>query len=496
METAASLTNHLVSALRTFQSDTLSTFEISKVFENVQRERQARVEYLIKAAHARQRLECMDSPLIKLIVKYVVPRMPRSAVLSKWIDTYSPAVSLNMLPLRPTRGDVPYYDERFRQPSSRGILGVSLYAAYFLLAWLGYRQLWAAGKGNGTWQFLSQALQNHAVPLLGETEAPLRRVYTGLRPLDAILQTMVTFFLPVLASSRPEHVLQTLYFLATMAPLIAIFTVEGFRSRNKWTLLATPSVWAVLYQLRGIGLIAPLYMAVSTYVSSGIVYFSPSTRNLSASTARAILPALVLGYVVPTMLMFFPLADALHTRQLFIALWQPAPVYVTILTRVFSRVCKSVGSGSVAKTDTAAVDRKANRDIPHLQTLYAVAGCIAACFHLVLLLSGVASGTDFITKAFIPFDSFAQVSTLTDGVVVFFQNDFLIVAVATLLWCLASMWDLHRLGISNISGLVALPILLLSALAFGPGATVAAVWYWREQVLSRTSFPRHASPSR
>ncbi|KAJ5195989.1 hypothetical protein N7449_006468 [Penicillium cf. viridicatum] len=492
METAASLTNHLVAALRNCQSGTLSSADISKVFESVQQQREKRAWALVKASHARQRLECQETPLLKFIGRYVVPRFPKSVLLGKWIDSYAPAVSLDMLQLPHRPREIAYFDERFRTPSSRGVVSILLYAAYFLLAWLGYRQLSTALRANGTMGLIRQAIQSQSVPLPGGVEAPLRQVYTGLGAVDIFLKVIVTIFLPAVANfSTPEQPLQVLYFLASMMPIIAIWTVEGFRPRNKWTLLATPSLWAVLYQLRGIGLIAPLYYASSTYISSGILYFSPSTRTLPESIARALLPAMILGFAVPTIMLFFPLADGLITRQIFIALWQPAPIYVVILTQIFSRVIKSIGSSTPAKTNNAAAESKSNRDIPHLQTLYTVVGGVSACFHVALLLSWAALGTNFVTRAFIPSAAFAQVTTIADGVFIFFQNDFLLVAAASLLWCLASVWDLYRLGVSNVSWQVALASLILGSVAIGPGATVAAVWYWREEVMSQTAFRRH-----
>ncbi|KGO40511.1 Monooxygenase, FAD-binding [Penicillium expansum] len=492
METAASLTNHLVAALKNCQSDTLSSADISKVFESVQQQREDRAWGLVKAAHARQRLECLETPFLKFMVKYVVPRFPKSVILGKWINTYAPAVSLDMLPLPHRPREIAYFDERFRTPSPRGVVSILLYAAYFLLTWLGYRQLSAALRANGTMALVRQAIQSQSVVLPGGVEAPLRQVYTGLGPVDLILKVVVTIFMPAVSNfSTPEQPLQVLYFLTSMMPIISIWTVEGFRPRNKWTLLATPSLWGVLYQLRGIGLIAPLYFISSTFVSSGIAYFSPNTRTLPESTARALLPALILGFVVPTIMLFFPLADALNTRQVFIALWQPAPVYVVILTQIFSRVIKSISSSTITNTDSATAESKPNRDIPYLQTLYAVVGGIAACFHMALLLSWAALGTNFITKTFIPSEAFAQVTTIADGVFIFFQNDFLLITAATLLWCLASVWDLYRIGVSNFSWQVVLVGLILGSLAIGPGATVAAVWYWREEVMSRTSFRRH-----
>jgi hypothetical protein len=491
METAASLTNHLMAALRNSKTGTLSTAEISNVFKNVQEQREERVSELVKASHARQRLECMETPLLKFLGRFVLPYLPRHVLLNRWITTYSPAVSLNMLPMPRTPRDVAYFDERFRTPYLRGVFGLILYAAFFFLAWMGHRQLWTAGKINGTWNFVREAVQSQSVSLPGGLDVPLRQVYTGLGPVDRILQTLVTVFLPVVANiSRPEQPLQGLYFLASLLPVIAILTVEGYRPRNRWTLLASPALWGIMYQLRGIGLIAPLYFATSLFHSSSVSYFTPSSRRIPESTAKAVIPGLVLGFVLPTMMMFFPLQNSFNTRQIFIALWQPTPVYVAILTETLSRAFKCIGPSTGVKTNTNG-DGVSDHDLPHLRVVYATVGSISACFHLALILCWVSSGTEFIARAFLPFDSLAQVSNLADGVFVFFQNDFLLVAVATMLWCLTNAWDLYRVGISNVSWRIVSLAIILGCIVVGPGATVAAVWYWREEVLSRTSFNQH-----
>jgi hypothetical protein len=486
IETAASLTNHLVAALKRCKSGTLSTDEVSNVFKSVQDQREDRTWELVKASHARQRMECMETPLLKFIGRYLIPKMPRYMVLDRWTHTYSPSISLNMIPQPKKHWEIAYHDERFRAPYSRGFSGIILYAAFFFLAWLGHRQLRTAGTENGTWALVRQAMKNGSIPLMEDTHVPLRRMYTGLPSTDLILQALVTFFSPAVANfSRPEQPLQVLYFLASIVPLMAIFTVEGYRPRNKWTLLAIPSVWGVLYQLRGIGVIAPIYFAVSTYISSPITYFAPSSRNLAPSTAKAILLAVLVGYVLPSMMLFLPLENAPVARQFFIALWQPVPVYVVILTEIFSRIIKHVEQ---SKSMTPSADSKLNLDLPSLQVLYAVTGCIAACFHFALLAGWIVSGGNFLAKVFIPVDSFGQVSSLADGIFIFFQNDFLLVAAASLLWCWSSMWDLYRMGISNVSIWAALAGLMLGSVAVGPGATVAAVWYWREGILSQRKF--------
>lgn len=491
IETSACLTNHLVAALRNCNTGTLSKAEISTVFNKVQEQREGRVSKLVKASHARQRLECMETPFLKFLVYYVIPYAPRYIPINRAIDGYSAALSLDMLPMPRTPRDVAYFDERFRVPSPRGIAGVIIYAAFFFLAWMGNRQLWTAGKVNGTWNLVREAVVSRSISMPGDIDLPLRQVYTGLQPIDRIMQSLVTVFLPTVANtSRPEQLLQCLYFLASILPMLAIFTVEGYRPRNRWTFVASPALWGVLYQLRGIGFIAPIYFAISLFHSSSIAYFTPSSRRVPVSIAQALLPALVIGFVIPTMMMFFPLHNTLNTRQIFIALWQPAPLYVAVLTEVISRGLKRVGCSKPVKS-ASHVDKSVNEDLPHLRTVYATVSGISACFHIALVLSWVVSGSSFITSALIPWDSFGQVSNLADGVFVFFQNDFLLVATATMLWCLTSIWDMYRMGISNVSWRVGLVGLVLGCVVAGPGATAAAVWYWREDVLSRTSFAQH-----
>ncbi|KAL1873344.1 hypothetical protein Plec18167_006394 [Paecilomyces lecythidis] len=69
IETAASLANHLVAALGRDPDRGLSTEDISNVFANVQQQREGRAWELVKAAHARQSLECMETPFLKFVAK-------------------------------------------------------------------------------------------------------------------------------------------------------------------------------------------------------------------------------------------------------------------------------------------------------------------------------------------------------------------------------------------------------------------------------------------
>lgn len=206
------------------------------IFEQTQSQREERAWGLVKASHARQRLECMETPLLKFATKMIFPYIPKSVLLTRWIQTYSPAVSLNMLPTPKRPRAIPYYDELRRSPSSRGSIGFVLYVTFAMIAFFAFRLLFVAGKVNGTWSFVGEALLSQSI---GEMNMDLRQSYTGVPSIDKILKSLVTIFLPATGNpSNPEQPLQLLYFLSSMLPLIAIFMVEGYRERNKWTPIA------------------------------------------------------------------------------------------------------------------------------------------------------------------------------------------------------------------------------------------------------------------
>lgn len=235
IETAAALANNLVAALKNNPSGDLSTTELSAIFQKTQQQREERTWNLVKQAHSRQRLECMESPTLKFVAKYILPYIPQSPLTDRWIDAYSSGSSLDMVP-HPDRGhQIPFYDELLKHPSPRGKSAYALYIVFAILAVAGFQLLFAAAQVNGTLSLVRDSIISGSI---GNLDGALRGSYTGVESIDQILVTLVTFFLPTVTSTRPEQPLQLIYFLSSMLPLIAIFTVEGYRQRNRWSLVA------------------------------------------------------------------------------------------------------------------------------------------------------------------------------------------------------------------------------------------------------------------
>lgn len=242
----------------------------------------------------------------------------------------------------------------------------------------------------------------------------------------------------------------------------------------------SPGIWGILYQLRGIGMIAPLYFLVSTFASRSFSYFSPATRAIPPSTSKAFLPALMVGYIIPTTMLFLPIGGQ-ETRQAVIALWQPAPVYVSLLTLLLSRAIEKLETFQRKGLEESI---KGAENTHHLKSVYKVTGIMSACFHISIMLGCLVSTELSLLRVFVPQDSFAPVASVGDGVFIFLQNDFLMVAMSTLLWCWASMSDLYRVGMSDVSPITAVGTIIALGVTVGPGATLAAMWYWREQAMT------------
>lgn len=181
---------------------------------------------------------------------------------------------------------------------------------------------------------------------------------------------------------------------------------------------------------------------------------------------------------MPTILLFFPFNDP-DSRQVVIAAWQPAPALVSFLTYVFAKVANAAKKSSGHNRNSSA------DDVSHLRAIYQTTGTIAACIHLSVLIDCVILREISLMQIFVPTDSFARVETLADGVFVFFKNDFLLVTAASFIWNLVNIADIHRAGLSRVDWKVGLGYLAAGFVLIGPGASAAALWLWREDVMSR-----------
>ncbi|EXJ92529.1 hypothetical protein A1O3_01081 [Capronia epimyces CBS 606.96] len=311
---------------------------------------------------------------------------------------------------------------------------------------------------------------------------PLRKTYTGVGQLDQGLAFLVSSFIHGTSGwDKGFYVLQV-YFLVSYFAVVAVWTVESCRKRNSVALISFTSIWALFYQTVGGAIIVPLYYLAYLWDSADSQYWSAESRQVPVSYAKALLPALLLGYLVPTTLMFLPYSDSdLWTTQAMIALWQPSPWFVNAILWILSTFYGSMDSQTAGQESSL-------RDMKYLDSTYMVVFLVSVISHfgtvLVCLLSDDPQHS--FSHAFVPHVRHVE-PNLTEGLHAIFQYDFWIIFAASLLWIWLAVWDLKRVGKTNASLSRAALLILFGTIAVGPAATIVGVWYWREHVMAKAN---------
>ena len=245
-------------------------------------------------------------------------------------------------------------------------------------------------------------------------------------------------------------------------------SLSGFRT----------SIWAVFYQTVGGAVVIPLWYLLFFRSSAGESSWTPASRQVDTSYAKALLPSLVLGYLLPTVAMYIPFPDpGLYIHQALIASWQLSPLYVNILL---------VGISTFIRKDEPAVNiNKSQTSLKYLHRVYIINFAVSAAVHIitmVLCISAKVPQVNFV-HSLIRLPA-ADRLTMLGSLHYIFQVDGLIILGSALAAAWGVMWDLKHLGKADIStGEIAIQMAVATIL-FGPAATVSGVWLLREHMLA------------
>ncbi|KAI2469471.1 hypothetical protein F4781DRAFT_394238 [Annulohypoxylon bovei var. microspora] len=308
-----------------------------------------------------------------------------------------------------------------------------------------------------------------------ENGTPVLTRYTGVRAVDEVARFLVAVFLAGTARWDAGVHAQQAYFLTNWFAVVCVWTVESSRRRNAGRLVSFAALFGLVYQIIGAAIIAPLYYAAYVFASGGDAYHLHG-REVPIATARALLPAVVLGYLVPTVALYYGTWD-LQTVQYLTAFWQPFPILVSALLSLFSFLTFSSSSASATAK---------NGDVKHLKRVYLLAGLVSAASHLSTLYLSLASDNPQLALSyiFVP-NRGSWKDSMVLGIHYIFQIDFIGAYVSTLFWTWLVTYDALRLqGKSSPSNLIqaALGIGFVTLVA-GPGAAVVVVCNWREDRL-------------
>jgi hypothetical protein len=195
------------------------------------------------------------------------------------------------------------------------------------------------------------------------------------------------------------------------------------------------------------------------------------------SYAKTLLPALIGGYLIPTLAVYFPWKDAdLSFTQGIIAFWQLSPLLVNML--LFS---PSIFHQKPINQATPPQD-----DVKYLNRVYITSFIVSAITHIGTLFLTLTSTTEEVSfNRAIGLVPVSETMSMTDALLYIFQVDFWLFSLAVLGGSYITLWDLKRAGKTDLSMFKSFVVIVISSVLVGPGATVAGVWYVRESIMAR-----------
>ncbi|KAH8433862.1 uncharacterized protein LDX57_011499 [Aspergillus melleus] len=189
---------------------------------------------------------------------------------------------------------------------------------------------------DGSTALISNALESPNPYNLPGTHSALHKTFTGLPPVDFIISMLVLFWWETIDGSHPATSAIGLYFLGQLLPCIVITYLNALRG-NKPSLVK-PTLWLTLFQIGSVGATSFIWALAYTMRSPTThAILEPQVLQISSlisclDYAWLLVPALLLGYVLPAFLMGLPPTLVSNTfTQYALAAWNMYPAVVSVL---------------------------------------------------------------------------------------------------------------------------------------------------------------------
>ncbi|CAK4032108.1 FAD binding domain [Lecanosticta acicola] len=479
METSAELINVLLDLKKSRANglNGLSNDEIKGVFDKVQETRFARANRTIAASHELQALNAYEVPMLSSLVwKVLVPLAGSHNFFRELSAGIVGASRLKYLPLPARSRTLPYDHELPAKPLSKSSKRIAWSLFSMTMLFLIYT---ASSAMNVTFEELQS----------WGTVAPLKRNWLGGGTVpNAILNVLTSLIsFPVLDQGLAPRV-HLIYFLTHMLSPLLIYTVEGYRIGRHGTLLSLPVIFMFGMQLQGICKFAPLYALLSAAHAEQ----NPVDRAVRTTVAKVLVPALVLGFLIPTALMFGPTPDQSRWQD-WVALFQWTPPIFSFLVAVFSSGLSLWSRITKGRPEDANKHPEwySTADVPILKSAYTVVFAVQATVHLTTLAYAITHPDLSMAAVFFqlphPFNLDWNLS-IAEKVFAILRYDVLLTHVAIALHNLYTVWELRGQGyVTTMAAVQAAGLVILGQVFVGSGATWAGLWSWREDVICGVS---------
>lgn len=315
---------------------------------------------------------------------------------------------------------------------------------------------------------------------------PVRTYYTGVEVLDDILTGLVVFFTLLMDGHDDASHRFSLWFLPQIAPLMVHMYWETTKRRSPFARI--PTLFGLAMQLYTGGIMLPIYYALSALTSSAV---PKQPRGDAEGKARALLPAVILAFFVPSVALFLsPQSVPLDTKQIVAAVWQFFPLWMAILYNVF-RVLLHTERSAPPGSD-AVSDAQTRAALKWVKRAYLFCGLVCAAAHIYVLYTTLVTDASpgALLKVFVPYTLYhylpvpppaSDVADYRRATRQLFQFDWLCMTVASLVFFGWSHVATARQGKKDmgLGGWLA-RVAVLSVLG-GPGAAISWAAFAREE---------------
>ncbi|KAJ5711131.1 monooxygenase [Penicillium malachiteum] len=479
IESAASLTNYLGQLLE--RNPSPETADIDTCLKNWQAHRQLRLAKVWKSSHALTRLEACETFKDRIISLHLL-RFLKNTMINRASAIIVGAERVESLPLpaRSLRATVPYVNgaEIISHPPAWKLslkclpllACLSMAGVTMIPSAASFKQFMGPIFGQGFW-----AARN------GESFS-LQQPIFPLSFLDRLLKPYTTCFLPSISGHDSVSRIQMLSFITDLGAVYGIWLLDNCRVSNGLTDALLPISVGVALQLKGAGLLAPVYYILDQFLAPLSRLISGGGHEVNAKTAISVVVGLLAGYYLPTYQSFT--ASTLESRGWWNAVWQLFPIAVPVIAGVASRIQRAILKNPEETEKSQVKRQESSRNMTTVRCTYIGLAAISGLTWIHALRSAPVGPS--VASIFWPGINphTTPVTSFTDGIAHFLKYDQLWFMASGFVTLGLRLHELKQCG-AKFSWFKVTSVLLGATVALGPGSAFVLGWGWKEELMNR-----------
>jgi hypothetical protein len=421
-----------------------------------------------------QRVSAWETPSLTFLDKFVASRLDTTAIVDQMSSPVLGAGQSRSLPANNRPHTIPFDDERHLGSQSRTWSLLPITCAYLGLVFSAFYGLGTLPTRYGTLERLdnvvkARAYEGHGQPMLNFDHIPL---------LGSSMSYLIAVYFPGTESWDRAFQLLTFYLSISEIPIFASWTVESRRPRSAMSLIRFAVLFGCFSNVTAIAIGTPLFYLVDALFARTPSHFWSTAVHVPANQAKSILPAIIVGVLIPTLLMFDPFLGSVM-RQYMAILWMFCPIYLYGLQKYFAQS----SSVNVDRHPRPSACQESSQSLEYLRWLYGFSFTICALTHLSTVAICLTSNNPQVTLSRTFLFEYHENLSIYQGNHNMFLWDFYITMAGGLLWCLVGISDAKRFASAQVNWWKALLAILVSSVCVGPAATISACCAWREAIL-------------